>query len=255
MLGTPCRKDDHQHKVAKHLQDLHDALLNYSPPSSSSSGSTLGLSHNNNHNSNKKSGLSGTGASSTGTESVLSTSDVLLAKASGIASKVSNSLFSMFVGSGGKRSPLGSVIESTEGQSFESSKDNSDSSDNSGVPKGVYLYGDVGSGKTLLMDMFFETAPTSQKRRVHFHEFMLDVHSRVHVWKQEMAKQGVTSIGGKLDPIPPVAQALADEAWLLCFDEFQVCSCCVCVCVRVRACVCVCAEVIFYLDFFNLFIY
>jgi len=84
--------------------------------------------------------------------------------------------------------------------------------------KGLYIYGDVGRGKTMLMDLFFAASPVVRKRRAHFHEFMLDVHERVHVVRQNM-KRGEYS--GE-DPIRLVADALADHAWLLCFDEFHV---------------------------------
>lgn len=69
----------------------------------------------------------------------------------------------------------------------------------------------------MLMDLFYETLPphVTRKRRVHFHAFMIDVHKRVHAMK---AKLGVN--GG--DPIAPVARDLANEAYVLCFDEFQV---------------------------------
>jgi cell division protein ZapE len=87
-----------------------------------------------------------------------------------------------------------------------------------GPLKGIYLYGDVGRGKTMLMDLFFAASPVARKRRTHFHEFMLDVHERVHAWRQK-AKRG--EVKGD-DPIAPVAAALAEEAWLLCFDEFHV---------------------------------
>ncbi len=87
-----------------------------------------------------------------------------------------------------------------------------------GAPRGLYIHGAVGRGKTLLMDIFFEIAPLALKRRVHFHAFMADVHARVHRWRQ-MRKRG--EIVGE-DPIAPVAAALAGEAWLLCFDEFGV---------------------------------
>ena len=84
--------------------------------------------------------------------------------------------------------------------------------------KGLYIYGEVGRGKTMLMDFFFETSPVERKRRAHFHEFMLDVHERIHAVRQEM-KRGEHE--GE-DPIRLVADALAEEAWLLCFDEFHV---------------------------------
>ena len=84
--------------------------------------------------------------------------------------------------------------------------------------KGLYVYGSVGRGKTMLMDMFYEMAPVESKRRCHFHEFMADVHNRVHAHRQKL-KNGETKLA---DPIPPVAAALLAEAKLLCFDEFTV---------------------------------
>jgi cell division protein ZapE len=84
--------------------------------------------------------------------------------------------------------------------------------------KGLYIHGEVGRGKTMLMDLFCETSPVERKRRAHFHEFMLDVHERIHAVRQEM-KRGEHE--GE-DPIRLVADALAEEAWLLCFDEFHV---------------------------------
>src|SRR5437660_11931298 len=84
--------------------------------------------------------------------------------------------------------------------------------------KGLYIFGEVGRGKTMLMDLFFAATPVVRKRRVHFHEFMVDVHERIHAWRQRR-KRG--EVAGD-DPIGPVAGALAEEAWLLCFDEFPV---------------------------------
>jgi cell division protein ZapE len=84
--------------------------------------------------------------------------------------------------------------------------------------KGLYVYGDVGRGKTMLMDLFFATSPVQRKRRAHFHEFMADVHERVHVYRQEMKNGQVASD----DPIQRAAAAIAEETWLLCFDEFHV---------------------------------
>jgi cell division protein ZapE len=88
-----------------------------------------------------------------------------------------------------------------------------------GTPlKGLYVYGEVGRGKTFLMDLFFETSPVIRKRRVHFHEFMADVHERIHIYRQEPKNGEPTG----QDPIHRAATAIAEESWLLCFDEFHV---------------------------------
>src|SRR4051812_1930905 len=73
--------------------------------------------------------------------------------------------------------------------------------------KGLYLYGDVGRGKTMLMDLFFEASPVVRKRRAHFHEFMADVHERVHAFRQQL-KRG--EIKGD-DPIAAIAAGIAEE--------------------------------------------
>jgi cell division protein ZapE len=85
-------------------------------------------------------------------------------------------------------------------------------------PRGLYIYGPVGRGKTMLMDMFFDGVETPLKRRAHFHAFMADVHERLNRWRQAR-KRG--EVAGE-DPIAPVAADLAREASLLCFDEFSV---------------------------------
>ena len=84
--------------------------------------------------------------------------------------------------------------------------------------KGLYIYGEVGRGKTMLMDLFYEASPVKRRRRAHFHEFMIDVHERVHALRQKM-KAGEHA---DQDPIELVAKGLASEAWVLCFDEFHV---------------------------------
>ncbi len=86
------------------------------------------------------------------------------------------------------------------------------------APRGLYVHGPVGRGKTMLMDMFFDACPANPKRRVHFHAFMQDVHERVHAHRQAF-KRGETQ---ENDPVGPVARALAKEARLICFDEFHV---------------------------------
>ena len=84
--------------------------------------------------------------------------------------------------------------------------------------RGLYIWGGVGRGKSLLMDLFHAHAPVQRKRRAHFHAFMADVHDRLHAMRQRVVA-GDTEAE---DPIIPVADALAEEAWLLCFDEFFV---------------------------------
>jgi len=94
------------------------------------------------------------------------------------------------------------------------------------VPRGIYLWGDVGRGKSMLMDMFFACAPIATKRRVHFNDFMVDAHARIHAWRsldsrtRSKRPEFVADAGD--DPIPPVARAISREAALLCFDELQV---------------------------------
>ncbi|MCV6602747.1 MAG: cell division protein ZapE [Cohaesibacter sp.] len=83
---------------------------------------------------------------------------------------------------------------------------------------GLYVWGGVGRGKTMIMDLFFEVAPFKRKGRYHFHEFMRDMHRRI---KQARADIAAGNIKGD-DPIKPVAEALAQEVRLLCFDEFSV---------------------------------
>ncbi|XP_017555419.1 AFG1 like ATPase a [Pygocentrus nattereri] len=89
-------------------------------------------------------------------------------------------------------------------------------------PKGCYIYGDVGTGKTMLMDMFYSHVEITSKKRVHFHGFMLDVHKRIHRLKQSMPKRKAGKMAKAYDPIAPVAEEISEEASLLCFDEFQV---------------------------------
>ena len=82
------------------------------------------------------------------------------------------------------------------------------------APQGLYLVGAVGRGKSMLMDLFFDSAEVPRKLRIHFHAFMQSAHQRIHRWKKANP--------GSDDPIPALADSIFAEAALLCFDEFQV---------------------------------
>lgn len=85
-------------------------------------------------------------------------------------------------------------------------------------PRGLYIHGKVGRGKTMLMDMFFEASGVAHKRRAHFHEFMADVHERIYEYRQQVARGDIPDG----DVMALTAQSIVEEAWLLCFDEFHV---------------------------------
>jgi cell division protein ZapE len=85
-------------------------------------------------------------------------------------------------------------------------------------PRGLYVHGEVGRGKTMLMDLFFQQSLVVHRRRAHFHEFMAEVHERIHGFRQNIAR-GEIADG---DVIALTAASIFDEAWLLCFDEFHV---------------------------------
>jgi cell division protein ZapE len=85
-------------------------------------------------------------------------------------------------------------------------------------PRGLYVHGEVGRGKTMLMDLFFQQSAVTHKRRAHFHEFMAEVHERIFGYRQNIARGEIADA----DVIGLTAAAIFDEAWLLCFDEFHV---------------------------------
>ncbi|MBN9005812.1 MAG: AFG1 family ATPase [Rhizobiales bacterium] len=85
-------------------------------------------------------------------------------------------------------------------------------------PNGLYIHGEVGRGKTMLMDLFFQQTQVAHKRRAHFHEFMTDVHERIYAFRQNIARGEMADA----DVIHLTATSIFEEAWLLCFDEFHV---------------------------------
>ena len=94
------------------------------------------------------------------------------------------------------------------------------------APKGLYLWGGVGRGKSLLMDIFFNNVATTSKRRAHFHEFMIDAHDRISAWRQasDSGRRNHPAYDRKApyDPIVYAAHDLSEESRVICFDEFQV---------------------------------
>ncbi|ULL01467.1 cell division protein ZapE [Bradyrhizobium sp. I71] len=92
------------------------------------------------------------------------------------------------------------------------------SNDKDDVPRGLYIHGEVGRGKTMLMDLFFQHSTVEHKRRAHFHEFMADVHERIYDFRQSIARGDIADG----DVIALTANAIFEESWLLCFDEFHV---------------------------------
>jgi cell division protein ZapE len=85
-------------------------------------------------------------------------------------------------------------------------------------PHGLYIHGEVGRGKTMLMDLFFQHSPVQHKQRAHFHEFMAEVHERIYGYRQNIARGEIADT----DVIGLTANAIFEEGWLLCFDEFHV---------------------------------
>jgi protein AFG1 len=104
----------------------------------------------------------------------------------------------------------------------------SGSGNRSKVPKGIYLWGTVGGGKTMLMDMFYDTLegldPDIKKRRIHYYDFMQVVHTRMHEAKKKAPPRDISrwDTYQPFDPVPPVGDTILEESWILCLDEFQV---------------------------------
>jgi cell division protein ZapE len=90
-----------------------------------------------------------------------------------------------------------------------------DAESDSVAKQGLYIFGDVGRGKSMLMDLFCEAVPVEKKRRVHFHAFMQEVHASIFAWQRD-------SDASRESVIPDIAREIAQKNWLLCFDELQV---------------------------------
>jgi len=120
---------------------------------------------------------------------------------------------------------FGSFFSTDSGQ-FSAAKSHATSK----VPKSIYLWGGTGCGKTFMMDLFYSQLPIEAKRRVHFNDFMIDVHKRLHKHKfrnsgdgGSVASRGASRAKADADhAISTIAQDLMSESYVLCFDEFQV---------------------------------
>ena len=86
-------------------------------------------------------------------------------------------------------------------------------------PKGLYIWGGVGRGKSMIMDLFYEQSDIEQKQRVHFHSFMQEVHKRLHAFREA---QKLGKVSENKDGVEALARVISDKAWLICFDEFHV---------------------------------
>jgi protein AFG1 len=162
------------------LQDLHDTIANYDPPK---------VIH-------------------PSIESLQPKKKSVFAKIFGVAEDEEKQFKGSMFGSGEEsRSFLGNIFAKKEEKLALPIPE--------GLPKGLYMYGDVGSGKTMLMDLFYDTLPDNiqNKSRIHFHNFMQDVHKEIHKMK--------VVHGNDIDAIPFVAATIAEKAQILCFDEFQ----------------------------------
>jgi len=87
------------------------------------------------------------------------------------------------------------------------------------TPRGLYMWGGVGRGKTMLMDLFYEHSNIAERKHVHFHAFMQEVHKRLHAFRES---QKAGKVSKSADPLGALARVITDQAWLLCFDEFHV---------------------------------
>ncbi|EWC44125.1 hypothetical protein DRE_07182 [Drechslerella stenobrocha 248] len=183
------RDDNHQRKIVVKLQDLHDHLAQYLPPT---------IVHPQLHDPNPDHGLLSSLFGANRTPGANQDRH----------SRAGNVMFSYDTSLAPKIFGFASLFHRK--QKVPKTAYNPDT-----TPLGLYLYGDVGSGKTMLMNMFYFTLPPNikRKKRIHFNAFMQDVHKRMHLEKVKH--------GSSVDALPTVAANLAAEATVLCFDEFQ----------------------------------
>ncbi|KAI2798400.1 Lactation elevated protein 1 [Blomia tropicalis] len=119
---------------------------------------------------------------------------------------------------------VSSFIDFSLFSKFFGHSDGESDTENEPSIRGIYLHGDVGCGKTMLMDLFYENCSVDRryKRRIHFHSFMLEFHQRLHEYKMKTKARDPSRPALNHNPIPAIADEIAEESWLLCLDEFQV---------------------------------
>ena len=190
------REDPNQVAALLHLDALHVQLAEYVPPPPPPPP----------HRPNASGQSTGGGAAFTGAANGTKAAE------QGLWSSLSSSMSDMFGSGGGGGAAGGGGGESAASVTAREDAELAAVS----VPRGLYMYGGVGCGKSLLMDTFFDcsTVPEDRKRRVHFHEFMQELHQKMHRLQQEQPEHG--------DPLPYIAHDISSSTQLLCFDEFQV---------------------------------
>ena len=190
------REDPNQVAALLHLDALHVQLAEYVPPPPPPPP----------HRPNASGQSTGGGAAFTGAANGTKAAE------QGLWSSLSSSMSDMFGSGGGGGAGGGGGGESAASVTAREDAELAAVS----VPRGLYMYGGVGCGKSLLMDTFFDcsTVPEDRKRRVHFHEFMQELHQKMHRLQQEQPEHG--------DPLPYIAHEISSSTQLLCFDEFQV---------------------------------
>ena len=187
------REDPNQVAALLHLDALHVQLVEYVPPPPPPPP-------------HRPNASTGGGAAFTGAANGTKAAE------QGLWSSLGSSLSDMFGSGGGGAGGGGGGSSSTASVTAREDAELAAVS----VPRGLYMYGGVGCGKSLLMDTFFDcsTVPEDRKRRVHFHEFMQELHQKMHRLQQEQPEHG--------DPLPYIAHEISSSTQLLCFDEFQV---------------------------------
>ena len=188
--------DEHQLKILKKLDELHSKIKNYQPPVINSASSSSNDSYNNDNYS---------------TSSIFHSHNTFLKKRSSSSSGGGGGWFSSLLSSNNNNNNNDSSNTTNNVNNNNNNNVNSNSSSSGDTPRSIYMYGGVGCGKTMLMDLFYHSAPTQKKLRIHFNSFMVHFHNRMHELRSK--EPGV-------DHIPTVVRETIQKNWLLCFGTF-----------------------------------